>query len=443
MDDADISGRIAAARARGDTVYLLFDGAYPGMRGIVYSHCGNPVWKPLWLGTPYEHMLDLSPGLISLDGEDKLLHWYISEGARSDAGALVASPQSLEIVAAHFQTYLEVVLPDSQGRVSLFRFFSPRVLEEYLPSLTPSEAAAFLSPCSVLWWPQTEPGETVQWREITNNGLAPAAGEQQWHYGFRLLSEQSLTALTGASSRNFASGLKKDVLRAYPTLFRLITEQGFDDYLQLHFDECEQAGISAKPRNVERSLWMRMAYGWHFWDELQFMRGSRSVYEATPLSREALNAAMPLLAMFVRDVVGAGQEDTNRGEEMRREAAWKVRPLAFSVRPEGLGLDGIADVLDSVYPQRTHFMGDAKTEALALMAMRRAGMMRVPEGTGGLCCALIFLFFGMGAFEDPLLQQWLTRLFAPPQGPMTGAKWGTDLLQRCCADICEFGRLLA
>jgi hypothetical protein len=460
VNHTDIPTRLAAAQTRGETVYLLFDGAYPDMQGIIYRQCDNPIWEPLWLGTPYAHMLDISPGLITLNGEDMLLDWYLSDGARSNAGVLLASPKSLETVAAHFRTYLEVVLPDAQKRVVLFRFFSPLVLDEYLPSLTPLETANFLAPCHTLWWPQTlsairsegsapaaskqQKLSLLQWQETTNNHIESVADttDLPWHYGFRVLSAQSYAALVGSGSQSFVNELKKDVLRHYPNLYRLIDEQGFNGYLVLHLEESEQAGISAKPANVERLLWMRFLYGWHFWDELQFMRGNRNCYEVTPLTREALNAVMPFLAALQRDVEGLGTRTTEYGRRrMRKEAASRVRPLYFSERGSHHDALLIEDILEGIYPERANFMGDKKLAALVSAATHCAVVKDLPESTGGLCCALLFLFFGLGAFEDPLLKQWLDRLFAVPQESSALSQWGDALLKNCCADISEWGSL--
>ena len=236
-------------------------------------------------------------------------------------------------------------------------------------------------------------------------------------------------------------GLKKDIESAHPNIYRLIDTYGIDNYLKTHLAECGQAGIAEKPGNVRRLLQMRFRYGWHFWDELEFMRGKLMYYIETPLSKEHLNSVMSLLAEFQRDVQGLNTPKSAATRRFRREAARKVRPLYFSAAARNADSSAIATMLADIYPERTSFMGREKLKRLIIAAGNRADTLALPENTGMLCCSLTFLFFGMGAFGDLLLTQWLDRLFAKPRDINATAQWGNELLKNCCADICEWGSL--
>ena len=480
LSTTQLKNAFATSRNNGCELYLIFDGAKPNMQRRLYQLGGDPKWVPLFLNTPYEYMLDLSPGVVKLDADNRLLEWYLDEGAQIGAGAVVASAQPLEEIAAHFQSYLEVVIPNQKRQVVLFRFYSPHILDEFVPSLQSHELSDFLKPASALWWPKTpvsevnvQPAQTV-WCEvstpITGNNKAnlytsraseterpliavAAAGTSaatvlsdakesgQWHYGFRLISDNSYTALNGSGSRDFMDRLRCDIELAYPNIHRLIDKPGLQNYLKMHLAECEQAGISEQPDKVKRAMRMRLFYGWHFWDELEFMRGNRIAYIETPLSKEALNSVMRFLAEFQRDAEGLGTNTGFGARRFRKEAARRTRSLYFDPAAHQANSVAIADILTNLYPERANFMGTEKLKRLIAAADNHADEAKLPESTGMLCCALIFLFFGQGAFTDPLLEQWLGRVFVEPREIRSTTQWGDELLKRCCADICEWGSL--
>jgi hypothetical protein len=341
-------------------MYLIFDGAWPGIYEKLYQYGDNPHWTPLFLNTHYQDMLDISPGVVRLDRGDRLLDWYLTEGVSS--GILVASMRSLEDVAAHFKTWLEVVIPDEKKQVVLFRFFSPRTLDEFIPSLNPHELSSFLAPVDVLWWSScATAGEG--WNMVTTEqdifstaspasvavvtpvAFAPAdasAGQDgRQHYGFRMVSAESHQALNGAGSRTATEEMLKRIYSRYPNTYVLLNKQSLKQCIARHCSEALDAGISDTVE-IERLLALRLMYGWYFMLDCQYLDCTHFHFSWPErcLDKNTLRVMLPVMHQFTLIA--------EEGEEAQKERKAREAEEANPVYPDTM-LPNLKAYLENVY----------------------------------------------------------------------------------------------
>ncbi|WOD09980.1 DUF4123 domain-containing protein [Pseudomonas sp. NyZ704] len=113
---------------------------------------GAPQWMPLFTGTGYASLTDVSPALV-LSGERGDWAGYASALLeQSHAGCVLYLEDRSQWTDAvkHCQSLLTIRTKEKS--VQLMRFFEPRWLEPLIASLTPDELQAFLGPFSGLAW---------------------------------------------------------------------------------------------------------------------------------------------------------------------------------------------------------------------------------------------------------------------------------------------------
>lgn len=84
-----------------------------------------------------------APHLVRLEGADRLMEGWRSEGWGEAWGMLCRSSRSLPEVRRHFRRFLQAKLPN--GAVVLFRFYDPRVWRTYLPTCEGEELAGWFA----------------------------------------------------------------------------------------------------------------------------------------------------------------------------------------------------------------------------------------------------------------------------------------------------------
>ncbi len=142
---------IAGAWKHG-AVYLLLDGArIDDIHAFIYRTDQNPAYVPLYRGTYFESVLEVSPCLARADGWDApLLRWALDKGLAEGKAMLLVADMELEALAEHFQNFLEVRLPNLN--IVLFRFYDPVVFNAMAHLHEKPQLRALFGPCRVLFW---------------------------------------------------------------------------------------------------------------------------------------------------------------------------------------------------------------------------------------------------------------------------------------------------
>ncbi len=119
LKNADaLEEHMAAHTREGGKVYLLLDGArFDDIHAFIYRTDQSPEYIPLYRGTYFESVLEVSPCLaLALDEDAPLLRWALREGMAEGKAMLIVADLGLEELAAHFQNFLEAKLPNiSEG----------------------------------------------------------------------------------------------------------------------------------------------------------------------------------------------------------------------------------------------------------------------------------------------------------------------------------------
>lgn len=106
---------------------------------------------PLWNENAARDYWAISPFMAKLT--PSLLTWLAQELSDHPWGIVCQATTELMELRAHFRRFLLVESPE--GKTLYFRFYDPRVLENYLKIITPHERKLFFGPTSQFWIPHS------------------------------------------------------------------------------------------------------------------------------------------------------------------------------------------------------------------------------------------------------------------------------------------------
>lgn len=99
--------------------------------------------EPEWAVCLFERVVDrvrrASPWLVELSPSDPLSRAWRGAGWDKNWGVLLSSRADMKTVKLRLKRFTQARLPDGAGPV-LFRFWDPRVLRVFLPTLEPEDA---------------------------------------------------------------------------------------------------------------------------------------------------------------------------------------------------------------------------------------------------------------------------------------------------------------
>ncbi|MGF2736204.1 DUF4123 domain-containing protein [Marinobacter sp. DUT-1] len=177
---------------------ILLDGAAINAPRFIYENDDQPDVEYLFLGTPHEPALEVSPCLVKPSGATRL--WQAQSQWRDKAVVLIAD-ESLPVIAEHLRSLLSVQLPD--GGYSYLRYYSPKHLQRLMLAFNDQERNRFSGP--VREWLAFQPDGS--WQRITaeRTGPSKAASEEGWF----VLSEQHIAALSVGARDEFVEKLAR------------------------------------------------------------------------------------------------------------------------------------------------------------------------------------------------------------------------------------------
>ena len=89
-------------------------------------------------------MEEVAPYLVRLDNESRFFKWLLEDGWGKHPGIFALADASLLPMRLHFRKHLRVYT--ESGDPKLFRFYDPRVLRVFAPTLLPPDDDAFFGP---------------------------------------------------------------------------------------------------------------------------------------------------------------------------------------------------------------------------------------------------------------------------------------------------------
>ena len=124
-----------------DKACILLDGALFDAPRFIYERDDQPELEYLFLGTPHEAALEVTPCLVKPSRASRL--WRAQPEWRDKAVVLVAD-ESLSVIAGHLRSLLSVQLPD--GGYSYLRYYSPKQFQRLMLAFTQQERNRFSGP---------------------------------------------------------------------------------------------------------------------------------------------------------------------------------------------------------------------------------------------------------------------------------------------------------
>lgn len=179
-----------------DKACILLDGALFDAPRFIYERDDQPELEYLFLGTPHEAALEVTPCLVKPSRASRL--WRAQSEWRDKAVVLVAD-ESLPVIAGHLRSLLSVQLPD--GGYSYLRYYSPKQFQRLMLAFTEQERNRFSGP--VREWLAFRADCT--WSRFSSDAPQPVktASDEGWF----LLSEQHLAAISDGARSEFIEKL--------------------------------------------------------------------------------------------------------------------------------------------------------------------------------------------------------------------------------------------
>jgi hypothetical protein len=173
-------------------LYALIDGVLDSSL-LGQAERSGAAWRSLYPETMLESRTpSMGPLLVALtpgnDGHDAFMRLLLARTQTQDLVIWVASRQPLAALAAHWQAYAEVILPD--GRRALLRHYDPSILQIVVPMFDAKQRADFLAGArEYRYW-------RAGWRSVGGNDAAvlpepPADYITLTPAQFQLLSNES------------------------------------------------------------------------------------------------------------------------------------------------------------------------------------------------------------------------------------------------------------
>ena len=125
------------------TTYALLDGAsIPDL--LEYLDSLQPEYVCLYRGELKAGVEEVAPYLVQLEEGHAFTRWLLEKGWGEHYGVFVQSAEPITVVRLHLRRSLRVYTEGGKGL--LFRYYDPRVLRVFLPTMTLEEAKGFFGP---------------------------------------------------------------------------------------------------------------------------------------------------------------------------------------------------------------------------------------------------------------------------------------------------------
>lgn len=148
-------------RRQPDRLYALLDAARDPL--VLARLAGAPEqYQSLYEGPQGEAMAAFGPFLVALPAGSPFLEEVIRDGWGKSWGVFLTCPLDFAAVRKHLRRFLLVNLPN--GRRAYFRFYDPRVLRAFLPTLNAQETTDFFGPIGCYLMEDESAQRVVQFR---------------------------------------------------------------------------------------------------------------------------------------------------------------------------------------------------------------------------------------------------------------------------------------
>lgn len=148
-----------ALAKRGNTFAVLDASREPA--GVHAAKVAGGLCKSLYEGSTGERLRQVAPYLVEFRTASSFARWWFDAWGKS-AGIIVETSGSFADVRKHCRT-LMIVRGQDQAKY-YFRFYDPRVLRTYLPTLAEAEAERFFGLITAVHCEGTDGAELITYR---------------------------------------------------------------------------------------------------------------------------------------------------------------------------------------------------------------------------------------------------------------------------------------
>lgn len=190
------------------TVGLLLDGvSVEKLPQHLYQWTENPEFEPLYLGTRWAELGDISPCLVQIKAQNNPILTRFLNASREEWGHLVFSDQSWDQLVAHFRWLTSVMHP--LGEEVLLRIADPAVTHALLAHAETIKDPTLFGPCKQI---VTADAALDCWYINNRPGSAPAPDHSKRYR----LSEAQLSQLDEVNFRNVVMRLDAHMQEYFP-----------------------------------------------------------------------------------------------------------------------------------------------------------------------------------------------------------------------------------
>ena len=206
------------------TVGLLLDGvSVENLAQHLYQWAESPLFEPLYLGTPWAELLDISPCLVQIKNQNDPILTQFLNASRQEWGYLIFSDQPWEHMVAHVRWLTSVLHP--QGEEVLLRIADPAVTHALLVHAQSIKNPTLFGPCTQL---VTADAALGCWHLNLRPGDAPKID----HNTRYRLNDEQLSRLDEVNFRNVVMRLDQHMGEYFPHYQAHATAQQRWEHLQ-------------------------------------------------------------------------------------------------------------------------------------------------------------------------------------------------------------------
>lgn len=199
------------------TVGLLLDGvSVEKLPRHLYQWAENPQFEPLYLGTRWAELGDISPCLVLIKNQDDTILAQFLNASNQEWGHLVFSDQSWDQLVAHFRWLTSVLHP--MGEEVLLRIADPAVTHALLAHAATIKDPTLFGPCIQI---VTADAALGCWYINQRPGNSP---EPDHNKRYRL-SDAQLSQLDEVNFRNVVMRLNAHMQEYFPSYQAQSTSQ--------------------------------------------------------------------------------------------------------------------------------------------------------------------------------------------------------------------------
>lgn len=148
-------------------LFCVLDGAaVPDLPTHLYEM--NPPNYCLFSGELEPELAYVAPYVVHLLPRHKFTDWVLNESFGKNWGIFVHCRHSIKEMRRHFRSLVNVY--DEQGNPMIFRFYDPRVLQQFLPTCNEDELKTFFGKIQQ-YFAEAEEDENLLGFELENDNL--------------------------------------------------------------------------------------------------------------------------------------------------------------------------------------------------------------------------------------------------------------------------------